>query len=511
MKLTRREFLKSASLYALGSLGTLAQPGRKRRKAAANDRPNIIILLFDALSARNMSLYGYPRQTTPHIARFAERATVYHRHYAAGNFTSPSTASLLTGTYPWTHRAFQQAGLIRRTLADHNLFQLLDGAYERVAFTQNIWVDLFLYQFRQSLDVHVKSTAYSLDEYIRYNDGVWQNDPLIAFRSHEDFLEQDFGIPGSLYFSLADKVRSYLAHKFDFRELRDEYPRGIPNFSKYKAYFMLEQVFEGVAQELIRLREPFAGYFHLWPPHEPYLPNRHFIGLFDDGWSPVRKPPHTLSNELPEQTLDSSRREYDEFVSHVDHEFGQLYDRLQTAGLLENSYLIVTSDHGEMFERGVRGHVTPLLYDPVIHVPLLISAPGQSARRDIHSLTSCVDLVPTLLNFTANPAPDWLEGTLLPGFGGEENAHPVFTVEAKKNPAASPLTQATFAMLEGDYKLILYFGYPGYEDVCELYNLREDPEELNDLGRSRSVILDDMKSHLQFRLAHSDRPFHDKN
>jgi arylsulfatase A-like enzyme len=474
----------------------------------ADNTPNIIILVFDALSARNLSLYGYGRQTSPQLSRFAEKATVYHRHYAGGNFTSPGTASLLTGTYPWTHRCFQQAGIILRKLADHNLFQLIDRPYQKAAFAQNIWVDLFLYQFKTTLDVHIRSTAYSLKEHIHYNDGLWQNDPLITFRAYEEFLEQDYGVPGSLYFSLFDKLRTYFATQFEFRALNQDYPRGIPNFIKYKLYFLLDQVFDGVAAELQNLQDPFVGYFHLWPPHEPYTPDHRFIGLFDDGWSPAPKPRHPLSEGLPDNTLNEIRRQYDEYIANLDAEFGRFYDGLQAAGLLENSYLIVTSDHGQLFERGVNGHVTPLLYDPVVHVPLLISAPGQTSRQDVYSPTSCVDLVPTLQKITGGSTPEWLEGYVLPGFGGDERSdQPVFAVEAKKNAARSPMTHATLAMIKGDYKLIWYLGYPGYEDVCELYNLSADPEELVDLSKVQPEISTAMKVELQAKIAKADEPF----
>jgi len=490
-------------------LGALFQPNLQRLTQSLNNTPNIIILVFDCFSARHLSLLGYPRLTTPNLTRFAERATVYHRHYAAGNFTSPGTASLLTGTYPWTHRAFQQAGVILRKLADHNLFRLIDGSYQKAAFAQNLWADLFLYQFDKDIDVHIKSTAYSLANDIHYNGNFWQKDPLLAFRADEDFLEQDYGIPGSLYFSFFDKLRSYLENEFSFREIRKEYPRGIPNFLKYKLYFVLEQVFDGVAKEIIRLQKPFVGYFHLWPPHEPYFPNRRFIGLFDeDDWEPMPKPTHPLSAGLSDDGLNEARRQYDEYIANVDAEFGRLYTRLRNAGLLDNSYLIVTSDHGQLFERGVSGHVTPLLYDPVIHVPLIISAPGQSERRDIYSPTSCVDILPTLLKITGSSSPDWLDGNVLPGFGGEERAEQsVFAMEAKKDPSRDPMTRATFAMIKGDYKLIWYAGYPGYDNVYELYNLKTDSEELFDLSQSHSEILAAMKRELQAKLADADKPF----
>lgn len=508
MKITRRDFLKSASSYLMGLLGVSFQPGLKRLTGFAGDTPNVIILVFDTLSARHLSLHGYPRLTSPNLTRFAEKATVYHRHYAAGNFTSPGTASLLTGTYPWTHRVFQQAGVILRRLADQNMFRLFDGPYEKAAFAQNIWADILLYQFKKSIDIHVKSTAYSLDEHIHYNDGFWEKDPLIAFRSFEDFLEQDYGIPGSLYFSFFDKFRTYLATEYTFKELRKEYPRGIPNFIKYKMYFLLEQVFDGVAQEISALQKPFIGYYHFWSPHEPYFPHRRFIGIFDDGWNPAPKEPHPLSSQAPVEELNQARREYDEYVANVDAEFGRLYDYLQDAGILDTSYLIVTSDHGQMFERGVNGHVTPLLSEAIIHVPLIIAAPGQADRQDIVSPTSCVDLLPTLLKMTGGSAPDWLDGNLLPGFGGQDTVRQtVFAIEAKKNPSRGPLTQATIAMIQGDYKLIWYIGYAGYDDVYELYNLGADPEELVDLSKSHSDIVRSMENELKTRLAEADQPY----
>jgi len=511
MKITRRDFLKSASSYVIGLLGASFQPGLKRLNEFAGDTPNVIILVFDTLSARHLSLHGYKRLTTPNLMRFAEKATVYHRHYAAGNFTSPGTASLLTGTYPWTHRAFQQAGIILSKLADQNMFQLFDGSYRKAAFAQNIWADMFLYQFKKHIDVHVKSTAYSLEEQIHYNDGIWEKDPLIAFRSFEEFLEQDYGMPGSLYFSFFDKFRTFLANEVEFRELRKDYPRGIPNFIKYKLYFVLEQVFDGVAKEITDLHEPFIGYYHFWSPHEPYFPHRRFIGMFGDGWNPPPKESHPLSSHAPVDELNHARREYDEYIANVDAEFGRLYDYLEDAGILDTSYLIVTSDHGQLFERGVHGHVTPLLSEAIIHIPLIISAPGQADRQDIVSPTSCVDVLPTLLKITGGSLPDWLDGNLLPGFGGEDKVgQPVFVIEAKKNPSSSPITQATIAMIQGDYKLIWYIGYAGYDDVYELYDVEKDPEELVDLSKSHSDILLSMENELKMRLTEADQPYRGK-
>ena len=103
--LSRRDFLKLSSAAALaGAVHTFPfSSAASRHQSSAH--PNILVVLFDALSAEHLSLYDYPRHTSPNLDHFAEGATVYHNHHSAGNYTTPSTASLFTGTYPWTHRA----------------------------------------------------------------------------------------------------------------------------------------------------------------------------------------------------------------------------------------------------------------------------------------------------------------------------------------------------------------------------------------------------------------------
>jgi choline-sulfatase len=185
-----------------------------------------------------------------------------------------------------------------------------------------------------------------------------------------------------------------------------------------------------------------------------------------------------------------------------------MLEQLRKSGLLRNSYVVVTTDHGELFERGVRGHLTPLLYEPIMHIPLLISAPGQEQRKDVDACTSCVDLLPTLLHLAGQSVPDWCEGRLLPELGGERDGdRTVYSVEAKLNSMKRPLTRATVAMVRGAYKLIHYFGYEGYESEFELYDLENDPEELEDLYSPTNPVAADMQDQLELKLQEVNRPY----
>jgi arylsulfatase A-like enzyme len=191
----------------------------------------------------------------------------------------------------------------------------------------------------------------------------------------------------------------------------------------------------------------------------------------------------------------------------VDAEFGRAIASLERAGVLGHAHLFVTSDHGEMFERGVFGHFTPLLYEPVIHVPLLVSVPGASSRLDVRVPTSNVDILPTVVGLAGTPTGEWCEGRALPGLGGIEDTHrSIFATEAKRNPANSPLRTALWRAAGA--QAVHYAGYSGrYQQHTEFYDLENDPDEMTDLAdRAKgSGELASMQSELQDRIAAADR------
>ncbi len=507
--ISRRDFLKTSA--ALVASATFAGASRILSSAhsQSNNKPNILIFVFDAMSARHLSLYGYPRKTTPNLEKFAERASVYHNHYSAGNFTTSGTASMLTGLYPWTHRAINYRGMIDRSLLDRNFFSLIGKEYTRVAFTQNLWADILLSQFEKDLDLHLPSDSYS-----RYADSLMQPDILRTDRDLAYFVFQDFlnlrvddlhPYPGSLFLGSADLARALAS---DRPYISADYPRGLPtnhDFS-YENTSVLDGI-DHLIQSSMRQSSPYLGYFHFWSPHDPYSARKNFVGIFPEDLKLQDKPRHSFaSSDFSDQSLRKYRREYDEFIVDLDTEFGKLLSNLESSGVLQNSYVIVTSDHGELFERGEQGHASALMYAPVTHIPLLICAPRQQARSDFHSLTSNLDLLPTLLQIAGKEIPDWVEGRLLPGFGGTEDvSRSIFPMMAKDNPAFRPIKRATFTLIKGAYELFFFTGYPGHPDSFELYNLQEDPQELQDLFRKDITTASQMKNELLEAISTANR------
>src|SRR5271169_234867 len=119
-RLSRRQFLKAAAMAP----AALAFSQKIAPNPFGPTSPNIIVLVFDAMSADNLSLYGYERKTSPNFERLAQRSSVYHSHYSAGSFTTSGTASLLTGLYPWTHRAIDEGGQVAPAFVEKNIFSL---------------------------------------------------------------------------------------------------------------------------------------------------------------------------------------------------------------------------------------------------------------------------------------------------------------------------------------------------------------------------------------------------
>ena len=266
---------------------------------------------------------------------------------------------------------------------------------------------------------------------------------------------------------------------------------------------------------LSNLPQPFLSYFHFMPPHAPYRTHRDFYNRFkNDGWLPQPKPYDLFSREADrnaERTF-KKRSSYDEFILYVDREFGRFFDYLESSGLLNDTWLILTADHGEMFERGINGHTTPVLYEPVIHIPLMIFEPGRKTRTDVHVTTSAIDILPTLLHITGQKIADWAEGVVLPPFSESypDDGRNIYALEARKNRKHAPLSIATTTLIKGQYKLMHFFGYEelgkGGERV-ELYDIKNDPEELNNLYTKKPETSAELLNELKMKIIKENEPY----
>ncbi len=251
----------------------------------------------------------------------------------------------------------------------------------------------------------------------------------------------------------------------------------------------------------------------MFPPHRPYIPSDDFKNHFNDGWLPLQKPKHIFKNSNSREINLNHRIDYDQYIANVDTELIFFLDKLNHSGLMDNTYIIITSDHGESFERLIWGHNTEVLYEPLIHIPLIIRGPGQKSGKNIYTPTSSVDLLSTICKISGQPIPTWTEGEVLPNFRDTPNnpKRPIFSLEAKENSKYRPLTIGTMVMIKWPYKLIHYFGYEELPYHFELFNLEEDPEEMVDLYLPNSSISLLLKDELLTKLEEVNKPFYENS
>lgn len=507
-RFNRRDFLKLASSLPLGLVIPPLAKTFAPIEPLQEGKKNVLIIVFDAFSAFHLPVYGYSRDTTPNISRLAERAIVYHNHYAGGNFTTPGTASLLTGSLPWSHRAFQQYGTVTESFVDKNIFKAFED-YHRIAYSHNPLVNVLFRQFIQDLDDYIPPERLMLtsDSMIT---SLFSGDEDIATVSWTRTMNKaEEGLEGHSYsLFLSELYQSYQDRAI--ARFKSLFPRGLPSV-KIGSYFLLEEAMDQLGNQLKDLGQPFLGYFHFMPPHAPCTTHRDFFGSFrNDGLQPGAKPEDLFTQNKSEQFLLRNRISYDEYILYLDREFAKFFDFLENSGLLKDTWVVLTSDHGELFERGIRGHVTPVLYQPVVRIPLMIFEPGRQTRRDIYDSTSAADILPTLLHVTGRKAADWTDGKVLPPFSNVEQQREIYAIHAMKNDPHAPLGQASVMLVNGRYKLMNIFGYQELgkgNERLELYDIEADPDELHDLYREQKQIGDDLFEQLKAKLKEVNQPY----
>jgi len=196
--------------------------------------------------------------------------------------------------------------------------------------------------------------------------------------------------------------------------------------------------------------------------------------------------------ERMQSQIDELRLRYDEYVAYTDYEVGRYLGYLRENGYLENSLIILTSDHGQSFQRGYYGHAGPQLYQSLIHIPLLIHLPGQTHGRRVASYAEQVDIPSTVLDLVGVPIPASAQGeSLLRMMQNQRmiSTKPKFASNFERNSAFEPLEKGTVAVMQNGYKYICNLE-TGTE---ELYALDKDGREVVNVVESERAVASSMR------------------
>ena len=386
------------------------------------DQPNVLIFMVDTLRADHVSAYGYPKNTTPHMDAFAREGILFEDASAPSPQTSPSHASLFTSTWPATHGVWNQVKLesgdtIHPALAQEAVTlaeTLRDQGWDTAAVCDGGWLNAQR-GFDQGFDFFHSRTGGARDrvtEGLRWLNGRDESKPFFLF------------------------LHTYQVHS--------------PNLPPVGYEDRFDPDYDGPLRDAIASARKMTS-----------EEGRPFI----DAQREILDP---LMDSLGKRDIEFLRALYDGDLTVVDEEFARVMAWLRTNNQLDNTLVILTSDHGEEFyEHGQWGHHQ--IYEECLHIPLLVgglSAPRGVRRSDPVEL---VDLMPSILGAMDVSIPASVVGRDIGLLSTQAATPPAFRVAQINQPVAMT------SLRRGNTKALWTATQEGARK--ELFSLGRDPSE----------------------------------
>ncbi len=430
-------------------LGLRAQPQLEPARTTAGYPAAVVLVSIDTLRADHVSAYGYERNTTPNLDRFATEGARFADVSSPSSWTLPTHLSLFTGLPPAAHGVVTKLGqrLHRRVITLAETFR--SRGFETAGFVMT--------GYMEAECGHIQGFDY-------YDDFSVSS----ACKVHK---KRCVTSP-----ALLESVTGYL-EKWNRRG---------------------------------RTR-PLFLFVHFWDVHDLYNPPPPYDRAFTPRGPPADRIDYEVLNahvygaardvinELPVERLVSL---YDGEIAFVDGQFAKLTTALSRYGIYDDTLLAVVADHGdEFFEHGHWKH-SKTLYQESIHVPLIIRYPPVvAAGRVITTPVSLIDAAPTLLSLAGVDMParfgrlDVAEPRPALDLSGMISRVPQPTAEPEEpRPLFGDLLGRRGYVRLGRYKLIAEADGLGND---ELYDLQTDPGEHVNLASQRPELLSELAVHLR--------------
>ncbi|WP_336328817.1 sulfatase [Halovenus sp. HT40] len=339
--------------------------------------PNVLLVVLDSVRAQNTSMHGYSRDTTPNIAEFAERATVYKQAKSPGVWTLASHTSMFTGYHVEEHLLTFNDHVIE---PGHSVWEgLSDRGYQTGVFSHNPFLT-----GGTGLEAGF-DTAITTNQEVPFSEAV---DPYDYADDYVEFIRA--GI------SDGTPIRSVLngvVAKFE-PEVLDGL--GGWEVDKTPATRCIDTFLDWHES---RSDGPWGACLNLMDAHWPYQPH-------ELNWASEETV--ALATELESESLwkfeggqrpwsewEAMEDLYDDCIRQADAAVGHMLRTLEERGDLENTLVIITGDHGEAFgeqsavrDVTVREHGSGAIHESVVHVPLVVNWPGETGGKVVDSPTS---------------------------------------------------------------------------------------------------------------------------
>jgi len=383
--------------------------------------PNIILIVLDTVGAKHLSLYGYPRRTTPNLEEIAGECMVYPRCFATSNWTMPSHASMFTGLYPSQHGVYEG----NLTLWDnvHHLASILKMAgYQTLGVSANGLVapasglcpdfdyfkDLGFGLFDQFLDrMQHKPMESSRELWIELTRKLSVRHFCQASLQH---FSKNGGI-GELI-----RLVQWVA-KSSLQSVLNPTPIDKSSGLTKDTVKIFNEIFD---TNIVQNDHPFFIFINFIEAHQRYRPPlryRKFSHWYDKQLLSSLRCYKTENSPAKENFIRKYLNLYDDEIYFLDHIIRQLWDIFKNTKYFDETLIIITSDHGEhLGEKEHYGHYLSL-YNELIWVPLVVKFPREYGKKgEDQRLVSLTDFYSTILDLIGSPMPrPWTSLSLLDG------------------------------------------------------------------------------------------------
>ncbi len=441
------------TLMVLAAILGWFSPGREEARAhtlaaAPSGSPNVLFIVLDTVRAESLSLYGYQRDTSPNLTKLAKRGVRFDRAFTAAAWTLPSHATMFTGRWPYelSTRPDRPLDGSFPTLAEF----LRDRGYDTAGFVGNTYFCNRWFGLDRGF-LHYEDVAVCLAEILRSTD-----------------------IGRALISTIAPSI----------------FTRDRPY-----AYFNRKDA-ETINHDMLawldarRGTQPFFAFLNFYDAHDPYITAanapRHF-GLrpeTEQELSTLRDWLHADKTKLPNRLLQMAIDGYDDGIAYLDDQLGRLFAALDSRGLLENTLIVITSDHGELHgEHNIYGHGAHL-YRPGVNVPLLVVGPGRVPHAaTVAQPVSLRDLPATIVELLGFAGPSPFPGRSLASLWAPSAAGASPPEEFLLTETSNDLSKAPIRSIRARSLLYRDTVYIRNKDGSEeLYDEATDPAETHNLA-----------------------------
>ena len=490
-------------------------------------KKNVLLITSDQQHWNTIGMFN-PEISTPNLDRLIERGTYFDRAYTVNPTCTPTRASLITGKYPSQHGAWTLGTKLMET--EHTIGEdLIANGYRTELIGKAHFQPLNSTEEYSSLEA--TDIVGDMDFWKNFNENFYGFENIKLTRNHttENHVGQ--------HYVLWMESKGYKSWRNHFEapvgtlDPNKKYVWNIPEEYHYNTWITEET--NNSLERYVENNENFFLWTSFFDPHPAYFVPEPWASMYSpdkitipEGLTDKEKqylsPFHKISQELEPDTLEFEKSGfalhgvhchicseeilrknlaiYYGMISMLDHYIGKIIEKTEQLGIRDNTLIIFTTDHGHFVGQHGLTAKGPFMYEDLIRVPLITSLPNTIPENKIsNSMQSLVDIMPTILDYCNIPIPDGVAGISQKDVWDAKKDKLRTYAICEHNHERNSINLRTYIFER--YKITIYMNM----EYGEIFDLENDPNELDNLWSNKELKLELMNKALQ---AEMDREPH---